>query len=89
MPDEWMILLFGESEADGKRTSRGRFIATARASFGWVSTLSWISVCGPRKSGPLLLAGIDGGAKCELVYLAIGEAEQRDRIDRRFAGHRS
>ena len=86
-PDEWMIPLFGESMADGKRyVLEGRCIATAlrAASSGLQRRLGFRCVVQGRADVPSL-AGIDGWCRGELVYLAIDEAEQRDRINQRFA----
>jgi predicted kinase len=86
-PDEWMIPLFGESEADGKRNVlEGRCIATAlRALRLGCNVVLDFGVWAKEERTSLRWLASTVGAKCELVYLAIGEAEQRDRIDQRFA----
>ena len=56
----------------------------ARASAGLQRRLGFRCVVQGRADLPALV-GIDVGAECELVFLAIGEAEQQDRIDQRFA----
>jgi predicted kinase len=86
-PDEWMIPLFGESEADGKRNVlEGRFIATAlRALRLGFNVVLDFGVWAKDERTSLRWLASTVGAECELVYLAIGEAEQRDRINQRFA----
>jgi predicted kinase len=86
-PDEWMIPLFGDSMAGGKRNVlEGRFLATAlrvlRLGFNVVLDFG-VWARDERTSLRWLASTV--GAKCELVYLAIGQAEQRDRINQRFA----
>jgi predicted kinase len=85
-PDEWMIPLFGESMADGKRNVlEGRFIATALGALrlGLNVVLDFGAWAKDERTALRWLASTVK-AQCELVYLAIDEAEQRDRINRRF-----
>jgi predicted kinase len=84
-PDEWMIPLFGESEADGKRAVlEGRFIwlalqalregANVILDFGvWTKN--------ERLALRSLAAGV--GASCQLEYFEIDEAEQKRRCEGR------
>ena len=86
-PDEWMIPLFGESMADGKRyVLEGRFIANALRALqlGYNVVLDF-GVWSKDERTALRWLASTVGAECELVYLAIGEDEQQDRINQRFA----
>lgn len=86
-PDEWMIPLFGESMANGKRNVlEGRFIATALSALrlGFDVVLDFGVWARDERTAIRWLASTVG-ADCELVYVAIGEAEQRDRVDQRAA----
>lgn len=86
-PDKWMIPLFGESMANGKRNVlEGRFIATALSALrlGFNVVLDF-GVWAKDERTALRWLASTVGAECELVYVAIGEAEQRDRVDQRFA----
>lgn len=84
-PDEWMIPLFGESMANGKRrVLEGRFVATALSALrlGFDVVLDF-GVWAKDERTALRWLASTVGAECELVYVAIGEAEQRNRADRR------
>jgi predicted kinase len=86
-PDEWMIPLFGESMADGKRNVlEGRFIAIALSALrlGFNVVLDF-GVWAKDERTALRWLASTVGAECELVYVAIDDAEQRDRVKRRFA----
>lgn len=86
-PDEWMIPLFGESMANGKRNVlEGRFIATALSALrlGFNVVLDF-GVWAKDERTALRWLASTVEAECELVYVAIGEAEQRNRINERFA----
>jgi predicted kinase len=86
-PDEWMIPLFGESMANGKRNVlEGRFIATALGALrlGFNVVLDF-GVWAKDERTALRWLASTVGAECQLVYVAIGEAEQRDRVNQRFA----
>lgn len=86
-PDEWMNPLFGESMAAGKRNVlEGRFIATALRAlrFGFNVVLDF-GVWGKDERTALRWLASTAGAECKLVYIAIDEGEQRERISRRFA----
>jgi predicted kinase len=86
-PDEWMIPLFGQSMAEAKRNVlEGRCIATAlRALRLGCNVVLDFGVWAKDERTSLRWLASTVGAECELVYLAIGEAEQRDRINHRFA----
>lgn len=86
-PDEWMIPLFGESEADGKRAVlEGRLVWLAiRALRLGVSVVLDFGVWSRNERSALRWLAAQSGAGCELVYLGVGETEQRRRIEVRFA----
>lgn len=86
-PDEWMIPLFGEPMAHGKRNVlEGRFIATALSALrlGFDVVLDF-GVWAKDERTALRWLASTVGAEYELVYVAIGEAEQQDRVNRRLA----
>jgi predicted kinase len=86
-PDEWMIPLFGESMADGKRNVlEGRFIATALGALRLgLNVVLDFGVWAKDERTALRWLASTVKAECELVYIAIDQAEQRDRINHRFA----
>ncbi|GAA5010618.1 AAA family ATPase [Actinopolymorpha pittospori] len=86
-PDEWMIPIFGEPEAGGKRdVLEGRFVWLAiRALHLGMNVILDFGVWGKDERSALRALAADAGANCELVYLAVDEAEQRRRIRVRFA----
>jgi predicted kinase len=86
-PDEWMIPLFGESMANGKRNVlEGRFIATALGALRLgVNVVLDFGVWAKDERTALRWLASTVGADCELVYVAVDEAEQRARIHHRFA----
>jgi predicted kinase len=86
-PDEWMIPLFGESMASGRRNVlEGRFIATAMRALrlGFNVVLDFGVWARDERTALRWLASM-AGANCALVYLPISEAEQQSRVDQRFA----
>jgi predicted kinase len=85
-PDEWMNPLFGQSMADGKRNVlEGRFIATTLSALrlGFNVVLDF-GVWAKDERTALRWLAATTGADCELVYSAIDETEQRERVSRRF-----
>ena len=86
-PDEWMIPLFGESDADGKRdVLEGRLVWLAiRALRLGVSVVLDFGVWSRDERSALRWLAAQAGAACELVYLEVSEAEQRRRVEVRFA----
>lgn len=85
-PDEWMIPLFGESEADGMRdVLEGRLIATALRvlQLGRTVVLDFGFWSRDERSALRWLAG-SVGASGVVVYLPIDEGEQRIRIEDRL-----
>jgi predicted kinase len=86
-PDEWMIPLFGEPEARGKRdVLEGRLVWLAiRALRLGVSVVLDFGVWSRNERSALRWLAADVGAECHLVYLEVSEAEQRHRVEVRFA----
>lgn len=86
-PDEWMIPLFGESDAGGKRdVLEGRMVWLAiRALRLGVSVVVDFDVWSRDERSALRWLATQVGADCDLVYLEVSEAEQRHRVDLRFA----
>lgn len=84
-PDEWMIPLFNESEANGKReVLEGRFIAVARQALrAGTNTVLDFGVWSKEERSALRTVAAGCGAAFELVYLPIERAEQRRRLDAR------
>ncbi|MBV1851581.1 AAA family ATPase [Catellatospora tritici] len=86
-PDEWMIPLFGEPEADGRRdVLEGRFIWLAMRALrlGANVILDFGVWSKDERSALRHLAG-QAGADCVLVYLPIDPAEQLARVESRQA----
>jgi predicted kinase len=86
-PDEWMLPLFGESEANGKRdVLEGRLMWLAiRALRLGVSVVLDFGVWSRAERSALRWLAAQAGADCELVYLAVSDAEQQQRVQVRFA----
>lgn len=86
-PDEWMIPLFGQSAADGRRdVLEGRFVWLAiRAMRAGVSVILDFGVWGKDERSALRWLAVEAEADCELVYLWIDEVEQERRVAARFA----
>lgn len=84
-PDEWMIPLFGEPEAGGKRdVLEGRLIWLAlRALRGGVDVVLDFGVWGRDERSALRWLAERAGAAYELVYLPVGAAEQWARVSGR------
>jgi predicted kinase len=81
-PDEWMIPLFGDSEAGGKRdVLEGRFVwlAIHALSLG-VKVILDFGVWSKEERSALRYLASSVAATCELVYLDVDEAEQRRRV---------
>ncbi len=85
-PDEWMIPLFGEPEAGGKRdVLEGRFVWLAmRALRLGVNVVLDFGVWARDERSALRSLAADAGADCELVYLPVSEEEQQRRVQARF-----
>jgi predicted kinase len=86
-PDEWMIPLFNDNDADGKRNVlEGRFIWLAlRALRQDVDVVLDFGVWAKVERTALRALAAEAGASCVLVYLKIDEDEQRRRRDGRAA----
>lgn len=85
-PDEWMMPLFGEPEADGRRDIlEGRLVWLAlRALRLGISVVLDFGVWSKAERSALRSLAVDAGAACELVYLPVGEVEQWRRLDARL-----
>jgi predicted kinase len=86
-PDEWMTVLFGEPEADGKRDAlEGRLVWLAiRALRLGVTVVLDFGVWSKNERSALRWLAARAGADCELVYLEVSEVDQRHRVEVRFA----
>ncbi len=86
-PDEWMIPLFNDNDADGKRNVlEGRFIWLAlRALRHGVDVVLDFGVWSRVERTALRALAGEAGAACELVYLEVDEGQQRRWRDRRVS----
>ncbi|MDE3065413.1 MAG: AAA family ATPase [Acidobacteriota bacterium] len=86
-PDEWMIPLFNDNDAHGKRNVlEGRMIWLAlRALRHGVDVVLDFGVWSRDERSALRALAASAGASCELVYLEVDDAQQRRRRDRRAA----
>jgi predicted kinase len=86
-PEEWMIPLFDDNDANGKRNVlEGRFIWLAlRALRRGLDVVLDFGVWAKDERTALRALAAEVGASCELVYLEIDEDEQRKRRDGRAA----
>ncbi len=86
-PDEWMIPLFAQAEAGGKRdVLEGRLVWLAiRILQVGVDVIVDFGVWSRDERSALRHLAAQAGADCELVYLAVEQAEQRRRVEARFA----
>ncbi len=84
-PDEWMIPLFNDNDANGKRNVlEGRFIWLAlRALRHGIDVVLDFGVWGKDERTALRALAAEVGASCKLVYLEIDEDQQRRGRDRR------
>ena len=84
-PDEWMVPLFGDSDAGGKRdVLEGRFVWLAmRALAVGTSVVLDFGVWSRDERSALRYLASSLGATCELVYTEVSEEEQADRAARR------
>jgi predicted kinase len=82
-PDEWMIPLFNDNDANGKRNVlEGRFIWLAlRALRHDIDVVLDFGVWAKVERTALRALAVEARASCELVYLEIDEDEQRRRRD--------
>jgi predicted kinase len=86
-PDEWMIPLFADSEADGKRdVIEGRFIWLAlEAIRSGTNVILDFGVWSRDERSALRSLAHDNHTTCELVYMRIDHDEQLRRIKQRNA----
>ncbi len=86
-PDEWMIPLFGESQAVGKRdVLEGRFVWLAMSALRLgVNVILDFGVWSKDERSALRALAAEAGANCDLIYLPVDELEQRRRVEARFA----
>jgi predicted kinase len=86
-PDEWMIPLFGEPDADGKRdVVEGRMIWLAEQALRLgTSVVLDFGVWSRDERWALRSLAADAGAACELVYLPVRPGEQWRRVQARRA----
>lgn len=86
-PDEWMIPLFGQAEADGKRdVLEGRFIWLAMDALrAGTDVILDFGVWSRDERSALRALAAELGAPCELIYLPVGIDEQLARVRRRNA----
>lgn len=85
-PDEWMIPLFGDSEADGRRDLLEGLLINAglRALSVGTNVVLDFGLWGRDERSALRWLGSSVGAGVEVVYLPVEEATQRDRVQERF-----
>jgi len=78
-PDEWMVPLFNDNDANGKRNVlEGRFIWLAlRALRHGIDVVLDFGVWGKDERTALRALAAEVGASCKLVYLEIDEDQQR------------
>ena len=86
-PDAWMIPLFGESNADGKRAVlEGRLIWLALEALRLgTSVILDFGLWTHEERSALRWLAASAGASCQVVYLPVGRATQRARIAHRQA----
>lgn len=85
-PDEWMIPLFHDNDADGKRdVLEGRLISTALQLLGLgVDVVLDFGLWGREERHALHQLAIDRGAQCTTVYLPVDRTTQWARISQRW-----
>ncbi|MFE2696393.1 AAA family ATPase [Streptomyces mirabilis] len=84
-PDEWMIPLFGEPEADGKRdVLEGRLLSLAMEALRLGTNVVLDFGCWSRaERSAIRWLAESAGASCRLVYVPVDLETQRARIARR------
>jgi predicted kinase len=85
-PDEWMIPLFGESEAGGKRDLLEGLLINAGLSALAIGTnvVLDFGFWGRDERSALCLLGTSVGAGVQVVYVPVDAATQRQRVGQRF-----
>jgi len=86
-PDEWMIPLFGDSNADGKRdVLEGRLITVALQALRLgTNVVLDFGLWGRDERSALRWLATSAGASCQVVYLPVDKDVQRARIAYRQA----
>lgn len=86
-PDEWMIPLFGESEADGKRdVLEGRLLSIALQALGAGADVVLDFGCWSRDERSAIRSLVASvGALCRVVYMPVDRDLQRARVAHRQA----
>jgi predicted kinase len=86
-PDEWMIPLFGDSMADGKRfVLEGRLVSVALQALGLgISVVLDFGLWGRDERSALRWLARSAGASCQVIYLPVDKDVQRARIAHRQA----
>src|ERR1700744_1049394 len=84
-PDHWMVPLFGDSMADGKRwVLEGRLISVARQALRLgTSVVLDYGLWGRDERSALRWLARSAGAQCQVVYLPVDKAGQLAPIARR------
>lgn len=85
-PDEWMIPLFSDPEADGRRdVLEGRFVSLAMSALRvGISVILDFGVWSKEERSALRFLARQQGAHCELVYIAVDHSEQLRRVKERL-----
>lgn len=85
-PDEWMLPLFGESDADGARdVLEGRFVWLARRALAaGTDVVLDFGLWGRDERSALRALAAEAGAGCIVVWLPVDEETQRQRVLSRF-----
>ena len=85
-PDEWMIPLFSDPEADGRRdVLEGRFVSLAMSALRvGISVILDFGVWSKDERTALRFLAREQGAQCELIYLAVDHSQQLQRVKERL-----
>jgi predicted kinase len=85
-PDEWMLPLFGESDAGGARdVLEGRFVWLARRLLAaGTDVVLDFGLWGRDERSALRALAAEAGAACSVVWLPVDEATQRERVLSRY-----
>ncbi len=85
-PDEWMIPLFNDPEADGRRdVLEGRFVSLAMSALrAGISVVLDFGVWSKDERTALRFLAREQGAKCELLYLTVEHSQQLQRVKERL-----
>lgn len=88
-PDEWMIPLFGDSEAGGRRdVLEGRFVWLATRALGaGIDVILDFGVWSKDERSALRFLAREAGAACELWYVTASHDEQLQRMAARRVGN--